>query len=209
MTEGQKADRMAEARQDLKKQRITTYFVEAAKEMVAKEGMEGVSVRKVADAAGYSYATLYNYFRDLNELLWEVRKTMVMDLAVSLQEKLSDVVMDEEGIKKVFRAYLTYYFENPHIFKFFYFQKIVRPETVQEEDALGPGFDAMTIGTFSRLVQEGRLRESDVIMVGRTLVYAVHGMLTLYFSDQGERTREEIYRELDGMVDLLLPGKSV
>lgn len=209
MTEERDAEKRTEGRQDLKRQRIMMYFVDAAKALVVKEGVEGVSVRKVAEIAGYSYATLYNYFRDLNELLWEVRKTMVMDLAVSLQEKLSDVVMDEEGIKMVFRAYLTYYFENARIFRFFYFHKLVKPQKGTTEREEGTEFDAMMRATFSRLVYEGKLKESEIDVVGRTCIYAVHGMLTLYFSDHGERTKEEIYQELDEMVDHLLCGEPV
>ncbi len=33
---------------------------------MVKEGMEAITLRKVADLAGYNGATLYNYFKDLD-----------------------------------------------------------------------------------------------------------------------------------------------
>ena len=50
-------------------QRMKGYFIQAAMEILRGEGIKDLSVRNVAEKAGYSYATLYNYFKDLNELL--------------------------------------------------------------------------------------------------------------------------------------------
>lgn len=49
--------------------RVLRYFIEAAQLIIQKEGMDAVTIRKVADIAGYNSATLYNYFQDLDQLL--------------------------------------------------------------------------------------------------------------------------------------------
>lgn len=54
----------------IQEERIKTYFLDAAKNLLRAEGLKGVSVRNVAYRAGYSYATLYNYFKDINDLLF-------------------------------------------------------------------------------------------------------------------------------------------
>lgn len=46
------------------------YFIDAANQIIENEGIESVTIRKVADIAGYNSATLYNYFNDLNHLLF-------------------------------------------------------------------------------------------------------------------------------------------
>lgn len=48
---------------------IFACFVNAASEIMEKEGMEGLTLRKVAQKAGYNSATLYNYFKDLDHLI--------------------------------------------------------------------------------------------------------------------------------------------
>ena len=48
---------------------IFACFVNAASEIMDQEGMEGLTLRKVAQKAGYNSATLYNYFKDLDHLI--------------------------------------------------------------------------------------------------------------------------------------------
>ena len=190
-------------RQNLKRQRMKMYFLDAAKEMIANEGIESVSVRKVAEVAGYSYATLYNYFEDLNELLWEVKRVMINDLAAFMQKKIHHVSLDKEGVKRLFKIYCSFYFKNPHVFKFFYFHKLIQPSRKSEDREVAPDFDRMMKETFKGFVTEGKLREMDLEVVGKTCIYAVHGMLVMLFCGNGDLTEESVYKELDKMIDYL------
>lgn len=54
---------------ELRVRRVRSYFIDAAKQIVAEEGIEGVTIRKVAQRAGYNSATLYNYFKNINHLI--------------------------------------------------------------------------------------------------------------------------------------------
>lgn len=53
----------------IKRKRVMRYFIDAAAEIASTEGMNSLTIRSVADKAGYNSATLYNYFEDLNELM--------------------------------------------------------------------------------------------------------------------------------------------
>ena len=48
---------------------IITTFLSAATKILRTEGVKGVSIRKVAAMAGYNSATLYLYFKDVNDLI--------------------------------------------------------------------------------------------------------------------------------------------
>lgn len=48
---------------------IFACFVNAASEIMDEEGVENLTLRKVAQRAGYNSATLYNYFKDLDHLI--------------------------------------------------------------------------------------------------------------------------------------------
>ena len=54
----------------LRARRIISYFIEAADEIIKEEGVGAITIRKVADKAGYTSATLYNYFDNLNHLIF-------------------------------------------------------------------------------------------------------------------------------------------
>ena len=51
-------------RKKIQEERIRGYFIQATKEILKGEGLSALSVRNIADRAGYSYATLYNYFKE-------------------------------------------------------------------------------------------------------------------------------------------------
>ena len=53
----------------IKKQRVMRYFIDAAREIINEEGIEGVTIRNVAGRAGYNSASLYNYFENLDMLI--------------------------------------------------------------------------------------------------------------------------------------------
>ncbi|MDX5609295.1 TetR/AcrR family transcriptional regulator, partial [Clostridioides difficile] len=44
------------------------YFIEAAQNIMENEGIENITLRKVADMAGYNSSTLYKYFKNLDHL---------------------------------------------------------------------------------------------------------------------------------------------
>lgn len=60
--------RAARGNREEKRKRIMSYFINATIELMEEEGIENLSIRKVADRAGYNSATLYHYFSNLDEL---------------------------------------------------------------------------------------------------------------------------------------------
>lgn len=197
-----------EERQEIKKQRMKNYFLEAAIAAVKNEGADQLTVRKVADAAGYSYATIYNYFKDLNALLWETRRLMIQELIEAVKSKMTAPVKDKEDIKKVFKHYMGYFFEHPEVFRFFYFYPLAKPE-VESHEAPGdqnndPDFTSMWSETFGVFVQNGILRPEDVEVVAKLMIYSVQGLLTLRFSSAGDMTEDQAYQDLEKIVDYLL-----
>jgi AcrR family transcriptional regulator len=200
-------EKTTEDKKILKKQRIRTYFLEAAREIILKEGVESVTVRKVADIAGYSYATIYNYFSDLNQLLWEVKKLMIDDIFKALYKKMAGTAKDVDGIKKSFKMYVEYFFKNHNVFKFFYFHHLVKPAEETGETKEEPDFDAMWEETFKEFVISGKIRAEDIEVLARTLIYAVHGLITLYFSEDVDYKGEDVYCELDKVIEYILGGE--
>ncbi len=55
---------------DVHEMRMKNYFIQATKEILKYERIKHVSVRSVAGRSGYSYTTIYNYFKDLNDLVF-------------------------------------------------------------------------------------------------------------------------------------------
>lgn len=199
-------EKEAEDKKIIKKQRIKAYFLEAAREIILNDGVENVTVRKVADIAGYSYATIYNYFSDLNQLLWEVKKLMIYEIYEVLYKKMVGMTKDAEGIKKGFKMYVEYFIKNPNVFKFFYFHHLGKPAQEIEETEEEPDFDSMWEETFKEFVLSGKMRAKDIEVLAKTLIYSIHGLITLYFSEDVDFKGENVYSELDNVIEYILEG---
>jgi AcrR family transcriptional regulator len=61
-----------EERRKLQKANLKLSISSAARAIVQKEGWEALTIRKVADAIGYSAPTIYEFFEDKSALLYEV-----------------------------------------------------------------------------------------------------------------------------------------
>jgi hypothetical protein len=56
-------------------------------------------------------------------------------------------------------------------------------------------------------VKRGIVKENEVPVIAKTLIYTLHGLLALYFSDNG-MTVDYLYAELDKTIEYLLKGRS-
>lgn len=191
-------------KKEIQRERMKSFFLDATKKIILAEGVENVTIRKVADIAGYSYATIYNYFVDLNELLWETKLLMIKDLIMIIDSKIDIKGYDSESIKKIFKTYISYYLENPNIFKFFYLYQLVKTEEKPSSIETQPDFDQMWRNTFKEFIDKGILSLKDLEVISKIFIYSMHGMLTLNFSYNMELTKDSIYRDLDLIVDFLL-----
>ena len=62
-------------RKERDKLEMRLMILEAAKEVFVSEGFEKASIRAIAERIEYSPATIYLYFKDKNDLLFEIYST--------------------------------------------------------------------------------------------------------------------------------------
>lgn len=78
----------------IKKQRVIQYFLDAAAEIATETGIGSITIRSVADRAGYNSATLYNYFENLEQLIAFTAIRCVSDYLLEESEILSNILDD-------------------------------------------------------------------------------------------------------------------
>ena len=98
--------------------RMKNYFIEATKTLVVSG--EEVSARKIGKLAGYSYATIYNYFKDLQELQWYVIDSFFEDIYNLLLDIDTDNLDCRNRLIKTTRTFADFYLDRPNIYKFKY-----------------------------------------------------------------------------------------
>ena len=108
---------------NIKKRRVMMYFIEATQELILNEGIENLSIKKIADTAGYNTATIYNYFEDLEEL---ILYSSIDYLKIYLKDLRNEIKSDMKAIEMyetIYKVFVHHSFEKPEIFHTLFFGK--------------------------------------------------------------------------------------
>jgi AcrR family transcriptional regulator len=193
----------------IQEQRMKGYFIRATKDLLKGEGLKSISVRSIADRAGYSYATMYNYFKDIKDLIF----ICVQDFQVECE----DFVMNEtresnrgfEKIHDIMMAFCKYFIQYPGIFELFYLEKMSSLVSKQPTAELINSFP-------DKLCQEewDFCLENRIVNVGSAAIMKMQinsvatGMLLLYLNRRCPDTYEEFMGNMKTMLGAILNRKS-
>ena len=84
------------------------------------EGAHNVSIRKVAERAGYAYTTVYQYYQGLDELLQATKRVMVGEFLADLKGGRTEREALPADIRRFCRAHAAYFVERPNVYEFLY-----------------------------------------------------------------------------------------
>ena len=188
-------------KKEIKEQRMREYFISAAREILQGEGMSALNVRAVAERAGYSYATLYNYFSDLKDLVFECIAAFITECDQLLRDKMEGKSRGFERIKAAHRSYVDYFVQYPGIFDIFYIEKM--------SDFPGRKKTGIVIRSFHRdlasedwdfCVSSGLVTSEAAEGMKDRLVIQIAGILLYYLN----RNDPASYKEFSATVDTML-----
>ena len=187
-----------------KKEFVKSKFIDAAKSIIFKEGVGAVTVRGVAEMTGYSYATIYHYFSDLNELLLEAKLSMIGDM-VRISAK--DAVISDDPMQRMkdnMKIMVDYFIANPNIFRFFYFYEM---DDRNRETMIALNLEPMYYDSFMPFVESGVIKETDIPAASRAMLYTAFGVITIYLSNNG-LSREDVDSDMNRIIELILRGNN-
>lgn len=62
--------------------------------------------------------------------------------------------------------------------------------------------------TFKVLVISGKLKTEEIEAADKILIYSIHVLITICFSSNGDLTKENVYRDLELIIDYVLYNDS-
>lgn len=92
-------------------------ILDAARAMVLDAGQTGLSIRRVAERAGVTHGTIYLYFRDKDDLLYQVAETAAQDM-VSRLRRLPRTLDAAERLRQTFLTLADAALDAPDVFHF-------------------------------------------------------------------------------------------
>ena len=167
-------------RREREREEIRTRILDAARELFANEGVESVTMRRIADRIEYSPTAIYFHFRDKEALLAELCDCDFRSFAHGFIE-IAQIADPVERLRAAGRAYVSFGLNNPsHYRLMFMTPKSTEASTIAkgnpEEDSY-----AFLKGIVSELMKQGRFRDdiTDIDLAAQVMWSAMHGLVSL------------------------------
>lgn len=88
-------------------------ILDAAKLVFAQEGLEGASLRAIAERAGYTPAALYFHFESKEAIYAEVLRASLGALGAAVDRAVAQTKSPQQKLKAAAMSFFQFYVENP------------------------------------------------------------------------------------------------
>lgn len=88
-------------------------ILDAAKLVFAEEGLEGASLRAIAERAGYTPAALYFHFESKEAIYAEVLRASLGALGAAVDRAVAQTKSPQQKLKAAAMSFFQFYVENP------------------------------------------------------------------------------------------------
>ena len=192
-------------RKSIKEKRIKGYFVEAAKKVINEEGVDGLTVKKVANLAGYAPGTLYNYFTDLNGLLFNCVVEFFSECEELSLKELEKCKTAKEKVINLSIVYSKYFIDNPNIYQLLFLEDLgEQPEEFKGEEGYIPEVVRLSQKNLMECAEQGIIKRKDIDIIQALIANSVQGNLLFYIKERSQMTKEEVLKKIEREVKYLL-----
>jgi AcrR family transcriptional regulator len=159
--------------------------LQAAEDLVAAQGLAGLSTRKVVARIGYTVGSLYMVFRNLDELIVQMNERTLDALYELLAASVADRQPPAAAIRALARAYISFALTQTHRWLAIYQHRLPEGESIPES------FTEKVARMFE-LVQRQlallspRRSPDDIALAARALWSGIHGVCILGFDQKLE-----------------------
>lgn len=169
-------------RREREREEIRTRILDAARELFVSEGVDSVTMRRIADRIEYSPTAIYFHFRDKEALLAELCDFDFRNFAhgFTVIAQIPDPV---ERLRAAGRSYVEFGLDNPSHYRLMFMTPKPPNDKTDTSGKGNPEEDAYAFlrGIVLDLEAQGRLREGleNVDLVAQTIWATIHGLVSL------------------------------
>lgn len=181
----------------IQEERMKGYFLTAAKELIRGEGLKVVSTRNVAERAGYSYATLYNYFKDIRDLIFSCVEDFMAECREFITKEIPSTVSGDRALIAISNSYTKFFVQYPGIFDLFFQEKANQISTAKSNlGAIDALFDSLVDHEWKVLKNQKKSTDRAIAKAQEFHKLALHGLLMLYLNNRTNDDYEEIMNQV-------------
>lgn len=178
-------------KKEIQEERKRRYFIEAVKEIVRDKGVGELTVKKVADLAGFAPGTLYNYFSDLNELLFYAVLDFFAECKRYVLKEVEGSKSPREKAINLAQAYARYFIENPNIYQLVFLEDIKVPEEEFAGESFVPEIVKLSAENLEACAEAGVIAAEDVEIILGLMANSIHGNLLFYIKGRSADMKQE------------------
>lgn len=195
-------------RKEKQKLEIRKAILDASMKLFVEQGFENVSIRKIADLIEYSPTTVYLYFKDKNEILYNLHE-------IGFQ-KMAEYTVDLWTIKnplvrlhKMGEHYIQFGLENPAFYDLMFILKAPMEALQVVENCEWKSGD-QALGRLKETLQEcmdkNLIEKGEVDAIAMAIWGMVHGMVSLAIRDRFDKLvpREQMVQMMNKGLTWLL-----
>lgn len=180
MTETRSTQRLAgETPRARRKEDARSRILAEARRIVLDQGFEALTMRRIAEAAGYSPAALYLHFQNREAIARELGEGGMRGLLAALAE--AGTPGDPlHRLQALARAYAAFGRAEPETYRLIFMEPGFAASALGGKDAAGAAAFALIAGVFNDLAAAGQLRAGqDPAALALTFWILLHGMVSL------------------------------
>ncbi|MFC4802278.1 TetR/AcrR family transcriptional regulator [Neobacillus sp. GCM10023253] len=190
--------------------RMWQYFVEATAEIIEEEGINKITIRKVADKAGYNSATIYNYFSEISHLIFFAAMKFLKPYTDEVSTYMDKGNNPVEKYLLAWECFCKHSFQNPQIFHAVFimdlgeqpenllerYYQIYPEELISIPEELKPILFERNMSKRGRsylelALKEGYIKEENIDAINEITILIWQGMFTNILNNRRQYTPEE------------------
>lgn len=197
-------------KKEIQKRRMMSYFIEAVNQIIETDGIEAITIRKVSDMAGYNSATLYNYFENLDHLIFFASMKYLKEYVLSLPKYLKNANTPIDRYLGIWKCFCHHSFSKPKIYYTIFFDKFsnslnddikeyykIFPEELGDQSMdllpmlLGQSIYDRNRSILKSFINNLLIEKEDLEEVNEMTVLIYQGMLSRILNEQTNYTVDE------------------
>lgn len=195
---------------EIQGQRMRSYFLAATKELLKAEGLKSVSVRSVADKAGYSPATMYSYFKDVNDLVFLCVHDFYEECRQHVKSRIKRAEKGIPCLKASVKAYAEFFIQYPGVFDLFFLEKMGDLGNKKSiSDLINTSPDRVCEEEWNYCISHRLINAEAVEGLKAQIRYTVFGLLLLYLNRRMPASYTEFANQLNLRLDAILEPGSI
>ena len=159
-------------------------ILSAALKLFSDEGYDNVSMRKISDKIEYSVGTLYLYFKDRDEIVFELHK-LGFEEFYKRQMAVQDIKDPLQRLTEHCLAYILFAIDQPLYYDLMFISRS-SAKTIKKQNEWESGnrtYDLLKLN-ISQAKNSGNFKDVDVEVAAFSLWSFVHGISSLFVRDR-------------------------